>query len=89
MTAATIATLLGALGAGGAIQALVGAVFNRRVTDADATVKIVAASGSFTETVLERLAAVEAKVSRLEIENSMLKAQIFALGHTPLQIPEE
>ena len=83
-----IVAILGALGVGGAIQATVSAYMNRRVTDADATVKIVAASSDFTDTVLQRLAVVEAKVAALEAERDLLRRQIFDLGHTPV-VPQE
>lgn len=88
MSVVTIVALLGAVGAGGTLQAIVAAIMNRKVTDADATVKIVAASSDFTDTVLQRLAVVEAKVAYLENENALLKSQIFSLGHTPLSPTE-
>jgi soluble P-type ATPase len=84
-----IVALLSALGIGGAIQAIVSAYMNRRVTDADATVKIVTASGDFTNTVLRRLAVVEAKVAALEAERELLRRQIFDLGHTPVVVQRE
>jgi soluble P-type ATPase len=84
-----IVALLSALGIGGAIQAIVSAYMNRRVTAADATVKIVAASGDFTNTVLQRLAVVEAKVAALEAERELLRRQIFDLGHTPVVVQRE
>ena len=87
MTTGEIAVLLSAFGFGGVLQAFVNSWMNRRVTDADATVKIVTASGDFTEAVLKRLAVVEAKVSLLEAENDLLRDQLFRLGHTPLIIP--
>lgn len=85
---ANILTLLGALGIGGIVQAIITHYFQRKVTDADATVKIVAASSDFTDTVMQRLSAVEAKVEMLEHENTLLRKQIFQLGQIPLVFPE-
>jgi len=86
MTTQTLVLLSGALGVGGVIQAIANAWLNRRVTDADATVKIVSASTDFTEGVLARLAAVEKRLAEIEQENDQLRKQIFGLGHTPLVV---
>lgn len=53
--------------------------------EADSAFKIVTATDTFTNTILTRLAAVEAKVEILERENTRLRDQLYALGHVPLQ----
>lgn len=84
MSVEVIAALLGAVGFGGAMQALIGGYFKRSNVNADTTVKIVAASHSFNESIVARLAVVEAQVAILEEQNRVMRAQIYTLGHIPL-----
>lgn len=83
MTTELIVLLVTAVASGSVSGAAVTAVARRRVTESEAVSNIVESSNVLTNTVLSRLAIVEAKVEHLEQENLHLRAQLFRLGHEP------
>jgi protein tyrosine/serine phosphatase len=76
MTAAELATILAALGFGGALVAVVNAVFQRRKVGADATAVVTAAARELVDPLRRELANERAEHSREVAAERMKVAQV-------------